>query len=210
MLQRYSLVTVALLILIGIAYVRFGGSPAARVARPTTGQNIIAFGDSLVSGAGTTSGGDFVSRLSHRLNVPIINAGRNGDTTESGLARLDRAVLSRSPKIVIVLLGGNDFLRRMPKEHTFKNLATIVERIRQRGSAVILVGISVGLVSDDYEDGYEKIARSASAGLVPDILSGIIGRTDLMADAIHPNDRGHEMIADRLEPLLKELVKEGR
>lgn len=207
MLQRYSLVTVALLILIGIAYVRFSPSPAARVARPTTGQNIIAFGDSLVSGAGTTEGGDFVSRLSHRLNVPIINAGRNGETTATGLARLDRAVLSRSPKIVIVLLGGNDFLRRVPRENTFKNLATIVERIRQRGSAVILVGISVGLLSDEYEDGYKEIARSASAGLVPDILTGIIGHADLMADPIHPNDRGHEMIADRLEPMLRELVQ---
>jgi len=41
---------------------------------------------------------------------------------------------------------------------------------------------------------------------VPGILDGILGRADRMADSIHPNDRGYQMIADRLEPVLRELV----
>ena len=110
-----------------------GGVPAD--ARPTAGTAIIAFGDSLVAGNGTTAGGDFVSVLSQRLGVPIVNAGRPGDTTASALDRLSGDVLSRDPRVVIVLIGGNDLLRRVPRQETFARVRTIVERIRARGAA---------------------------------------------------------------------------
>jgi acyl-CoA thioesterase-1 len=204
-LQRFSLLAIGLVTVAAIAYVRSG---PPRAATPTSGENIIAFGDSLVAGRGASAGRDFVSILSHRLRVPIINAGRSGDTSETALARVDRDVLSRNPKVVLVLLGGNDILRRVPQQDTFKNLATIVERIRRRGSAVVVVGVSVGFFTDSYNDAYEELARGASAALVPDILAGIIGRSDLMSDQIHPNDRGYAMMADRLEPALRKLVEE--
>jgi lysophospholipase L1-like esterase len=108
---------------------------------------------------------------------------------------------------VIVLLGGNDYLRRVPREQTFANLGVIVERLRSRGTAVVLVGVGVGLISDPYRAEYEAIARRTSAGLVPDVLDGIIGHPDLMADTIHPNDRGYTMVADRVEPILREILE---
>jgi acyl-CoA thioesterase-1 len=163
------------------------GSDLPRAARPTNGESIIAFGDSLVAGRGASSGQDFVSVLSKRLGIPIINAGRSGDTTGSALARLDGDVLALNPRIVIVLLGGNDFLRRIPTDETFANLGTIVDRVRRHGSAVVLVGVTVGLLTDPYGAQYEALAQRTSAGLVPDILGSIIGHTDLMADSIHPN-----------------------
>jgi len=181
--------------------------PDAPAARPTAGEHIIAFGDSLVAGRGATPGQDFVSVLAQRLGRPIVNAGRSGDTTASALARLDRDVLARNPRVVIVLLGGNDFLRRVPTDDTFRNLATIVERIRQHGAAVVLVGVAVGLFSDPYRAEYVGLAQQTSAWLVPDILDGIIGRGDLMSDAIHPNDRGYEIIADRLEAVLRDVMR---
>ena len=143
---------------------------------------------------GATAGHDFVSVLSRRLGIPIINAGRRGDTTASALARLDGAVLSRSPRVVIVLLGGNDFLRRIPRETTFENLGTIVRRIREQGAAVVLVGVKVGFFSDAYGSEYERVARAMSAGVVPDILDGIFGHSGRMSDGVHPNDRGYEMM----------------
>ena len=177
-----------------------------RASRPTGGETIIAFGDSLVAGRGATSGHDFVSVLSARLGVPIINAGLSGDTTRSALARLDSAVLARNPRVVVVLLGGNDLLRRIPRHETFTNLETIVSRIRQHGAAVVLAGVDLDLVGNEAGRGYEAVARRMSAGLVPDILDGIIGHADRMADPIHPNDRGYAMIAERLEPVLRDLL----
>lgn len=177
-----------------------------RAAKPTSGEAVVAFGDSLVAGQGATAGQDFVSELSRRVGVPIINAGRSGDTTSAALERLDQDVLSLNPRVVIVLLGGNDFLRGVPKEETFRNLSTIVERIRERGSAVILVAVSVGLFSDPYSEEYEELARNVKAGLVPDVLDDIVGHQDRMSDPIHPNDLGYRMIADRIEPALRDLV----
>jgi lysophospholipase L1-like esterase len=178
-----------------------------RAAAPTGGTTIVAFGDSLVAGRGASPGHDFVSVLSRRAGVPIINAGRSGDTTAAALARLETDVLARNPRIVIVLLGGNDFLRRVPPERAFENLGAIVGRIRARGAAVILVGVSVGLFSDPYAERYEALARRTSSGLVPDILDGLMGRSSLMADSIHPNDRGYALVADRVEPVLRDLLE---
>ena len=196
-------IAIAALVL-GVWSLRSGLTDATK---PTSGETIIAFGDSLVAGRGAASGKDFVSVLSQRIGVPIINAGRSGDTTGAALARFHRDVLDRNPRVVIVLLGGNDFLRRIPVRETFDNLTQIVEPIRARGSAVVLVGVSVGLLSDPYRDEYEALARRTSSVLVPDILDGIMGRNGLMADPIHPNDRGYEMVADVLEPVVRDLLE---
>jgi acyl-CoA thioesterase-1 len=182
-------------------------SNTPRAARPTHGTTVVAFGDSLVVGRGASDGQDFVSLLSRRTGVPIVNAGRSGDTTGGALARLQN-VLALDPRIVIVLLGGNDFLRRVPVEQTFENLGTIVERIRGQGSSVILVGVSVGVLSDPYAARYEALAQRTESGLVPGILDGLIGDSSLMSDPVHPNDRGYAILADRVEPILRELLED--
>jgi len=198
------------LVFVGLALLaafwsRDPGVPHA--AKPSAGEHVIAFGDSLVEGVGASPGRDVVSLLSARVGVPIVNAGRSGDTTRTALARLDSAVLSRRPRVVIVVLGGNDLLRRVPQEETFANLDAIVDRIRRRGAAVILVGLSAGVFTDTYGAGYDDLARRTSSGLVPDILADILGHPDLMADHIHPNDLGYRMMADRIEPVLRDLLK---
>jgi lysophospholipase L1-like esterase len=202
--RRFLILVVGLAVLAVVWSLR---SDLPRASLPTAGKNVIAFGDSLVRGVGATEGHDFVSVLSKRLGIDIINAGESGDTTSAALLRLDRDVLGRNPRVVIVLLGGNDFLRRIPRKETFENLATIVSRIRQRGSAVVLVGVNLGVFTDDYGPEYEILARRTSAGLVPDILDGIFGHAARTHDQIHPNDRGYEMIADRLEPVVRDLVR---
>ena len=198
-----------LLVLIAAALLAawFFRTETTRAARPTAGTNIIAFGDSLVSGRGASPGNDFSSVLSRRLGRTIVNAGRSGDTTASALSRLDADVLSRSPRVVIVVLGGNDLLRRVPREQTLANLAEIVERIRERGAAVVLVGLGVGLFSDPYSHGFQEIARRTSSAFVPDVLDGIVGDNSRMSDSIHPNDAGYQIMADRVEPVLRDLVE---
>jgi lysophospholipase L1-like esterase len=205
--MRLTARTIVAAVLVALAALWFLRSDLPQAARPTAGDAIIAFGDSLVEGRGASEGRDFVSLLSRRLGLPIVNAGRSGDTTGTALSRLESDVLSRNPRIVIVLLGGNDFLRRVPTEVAFGNLATIVERIRQQGSAVLLVGVGVGLFTDPYQEEYEGLARRTSSGLVPDVLDGVFGHADLMSDSIHPNDRGYEIVADRVEPQLRALVQ---
>src|SRR6058998_467101 len=93
------------------------------------GTNVIAFGDSLTAGYGAGTGEDYPTRLSALIGEPVINAGVSGDTTGSALARLDADVLARDPRIVIVGLGGNDFLGGVPIASTDTNLREIVRKI---------------------------------------------------------------------------------
>jgi lysophospholipase L1-like esterase len=108
---------------------------------------------------------------------------------------------------VLVLLGGNDLLRRVPPDETIENLETIVARIRSRGAAVVLATVEVGFFTLTNDEAYEALARRTRAALVPGIFDGILGRRELMADGIHPNDRGYALMADRLEPVLRDLVE---
>ena len=108
---RPLVVLIGVGVLVGVWALR-SDTPGA--ARPTNGQGIIVFGDSLVAGRGARAGQDFVSVLSRRLGTTIVNAGQSGDTTGAALARLERDVLALNPRIVVVLLGGNDYLRRIP------------------------------------------------------------------------------------------------
>jgi lysophospholipase L1-like esterase len=174
---------------------------------PKRGTTIIAFGDSLVEGAGTTAGNDFVSILSRRLNVPIINAGKNGDTAGSALARLESRVLSQDPRVVIILLGGNDAIRRISVSETFQNIATIIDRIHAQGAGVLLIGVRGGLLSDKYKKEFVRLANEKKVSFVPDILEDIFAHADLMYDSLHPNDRGNKLMADRVEPVLLRMLK---
>ncbi|MEC4674880.1 MAG: GDSL-type esterase/lipase family protein [Nitrospirota bacterium] len=82
-----------------------------------------------------------MSRLSRQMDISILNKGRNGETTRSALSRLEQDVLDQDPRIVILLLGGNDAIRRLPQKETFDNLAQMIDRIQQTGAAVVLVGV---------------------------------------------------------------------
>jgi acyl-CoA thioesterase-1 len=136
------------------------------------------------------------------VGTTIINAGRSGDTTGSALTRLDDALLARDPDLVIVLLGGNDLLQGLPVQQRVANITTIAQRIRGSGARVILVGLGQGAI-DPYEGALPGIATGTGSTYVPDVLQGIIGNSSLMADLIHPNNAGHMIMADRIEPTLR-------
>jgi lysophospholipase L1-like esterase len=175
--------------------------------RESKGTSIIAFGDSLTAGYGAKEGEDFPSRLSTALGAPIVNAGVSGDTTEAALARLDEAVLTQNPRIVIVGLGGNDYLRRIELSATEANLRAIIRRIHSAGAAVVLLGFRFPSISANYEKMYERIAEDEQCLLIPDLLDGILANSSLKSDEIHPNGAGYQLMAERIEGPLKKLMK---
>lgn len=181
-----------------------GGTPTS----PSTDPVVVAFGDSITFGIGTSGGNDYVSRLSDRTDVPIINAGFPGDTTGSALARID-LILALDPQIVIVLLGGNDVLRNLPVQGRIDNITAIANQLRDAGAEVILVGLIRGSL-DPFNGELPRIAGQTDSALVPDVLEGIFGVPSLMADAIHPNNAGHAIIADRIEPALETVLADVR
>ncbi len=173
------------------------------------GKNVIAFGDSLTEGVGARTGEDYPSLLARELQQPVINAGRRGDTTAQGLARLERDVLKRNPRLVIVLFGGNDFLRRVPLDRASKNLEEIIKRIQQQGAMVVLVGMRLGLFTDEYGPVYKKIAKKYGALLIPRALKGILSDRKLKNDSLHPNSAGYRLLAERILKKIGPLLQEA-
>jgi acyl-CoA thioesterase I len=172
---------------------------------PSAGTDIIAFGDSLISGAGATEGNDFVSLLSQRIGRDIINLGVPGNTTADALARLDE-LDDYHPKVVIILLGGNDHLKRVPIETTFHNLSEIIQGIHAKGAIVLLLGVKGNLFGDNFESEFEALRDTHHTAYVSNVLDGLFGNQTYMADAVHPNDAGNMIIADRVFPVLVKLL----
>ncbi len=176
-------------------------------ATPYDGRVIIAIGDSITTGYGIPKESGYIAIISRRIKVPIINKGVTGSTTADALLRLERDVLSKHPDIVIIFLGGNDFFQNIPPEITFANLRQIINAIHGQNARVLLIGINKGFLST-YEREFEKIVYEKNvAGYIPDILGGISLRPDLLSDDIHPNERGHEIIAQRILPELERILQ---
>lgn len=173
------------------------------------GENIICFGDSLTEGVGAAKGEDYPSGLARQLRYQVINAGRRGDTTADALSRLDQDVLGQNPRLVIVLLGGNDFLRQVPLSETRKNLEEIVQRIQERGAMAVLVGVRLGLFTDEYGPVYKEIAKKHGALFIPEVLKGILSDPKSKSDSIHPNAAGYQLMAERILKQVKPLLEEG-
>jgi acyl-CoA thioesterase-1 len=173
------------------------------------GENLVCFGDSLTEGVGVSPDENYPAVVARRLGRRVINAGRSGDTSADGLHRLEADVLAHNPRLVIVLFGGNDFLRRVPIDETRKNIDEMVRRIQERGAMVVLAGMRLGFFTDEYSPLYEEIAGKNGAILIPDILDGLLSDSRLRSDSIHPNGSGYRVVAERVVAQVKPLLEEA-
>ena len=169
------------------------------------GRTIVCLGDSITSGVGATPETAYPSLLTARLGTEVINHGVPGDTAEEGLARVDE-VLAEDPWLVIVELGGNDILNRVPPERTEAALRRIVERLLAADVAVVLVELEVPFAGR-YAEIYNRIGDEYDVPVIDDVLGDILTDASLKADPIHPNSQGHEVLAaalaEELEPILE-------
>lgn len=162
------------------------------------GTNIICFGDSITWGYGANPGEDYPSVLAKMTNIPVINAGIDGDTSTEALKRIESDVLDRDPLLVVIEFGGNDFLRKIPKEETLENIKNMVEQIQRKGAMVAIVDISSGMLLGEYHALFLRLSQEKNTVFIPRIYSGIITNPKFKSDFIHPNANGYNMIAQRI------------
>lgn len=173
---------------------------------PSGGKTIVMLGDSLTEGVGARSDQALPVLLSEKIGEPVINMGISGNTTKDALARV-QAVIDANPKMVIILLGGNDYLQKVPIDQTFQNLDTIITKVQSVGAVVVLLGIQGGILRDPYADRFKSLAKLRGAAFVPNVFSGIIGNPKYMSDEVHPNDAGYAEIAAKVAPAVLRYMR---
>lgn len=169
------------------------------------GRTIVVLGDSIASGVGSGAGEAYPDLLAARLGAEVINAGVAGNTTAEGLARIDE-VLAEDPWMVIVELGGNDMLRRVPPEQAERNLRSILDRVIAARAVPVLVEMDAPF-GGRYLEIYERLGDDYDIPVVEDALGEILRDRSLKSDTIHPNAQGQralaEAIAEEIEPLIE-------
>ena len=177
---------------------------------------VLALGDSLTAGYGLAREEAFPSRLEAALrakgyDVRVVNAGVSGDTSAGGRARLDWA-LADKPRAAIVELGANDGLRGLDPAVTFGNLDYIVGRLKAANVAVLLTGMKAlpnlgAEFGAEFEGVFPRVAEKHGVPLYPFFLEGVATRAELnLADRLHPNARGVEIIVEGILPAVTRLL----
>ncbi|MFA5287282.1 MAG: GDSL-type esterase/lipase family protein [Candidatus Omnitrophota bacterium] len=174
------------------------------------GKELICFGDSITFGYGVKPGEDYPAILSKMINMPLINAGLDGDTSITALKRIKSDVLDRKPFLVLIEFCGNDFLRDVPQDATIDNIRAMVIKIQEQGAITAIVDVSAGLFLLDYRLKLAKLAEETGSIFVPEVLSGIITNPSMKSDFMHPNPQGYKIIAERVYRVVNPYLRSRR
>lgn len=185
------------------------GGGRRRFRKLVAGDAILAVSDSLTAGFGAPKGADYPAQLAQILGHKVINGGVSGDTSAQALARLPD-LLVQKPKLVVVSIGGNDFLQRQPESGTRENIRKMVADIRATGVPAVLVAIPhfttgalLGMVSE--HPLYAELADELDVPLLKGAWADILGDKDLKSDAVHANAAGYWLFAEQLAGFLRKL-----
>lgn len=177
----------------------------------------MVLGDSLSAAYGIDRQKGWVALMQQRLeqrgySYYIVNASVSGDTTRTGLSRLEQALAAHHPKIVILALGGNDGLRGLPFSEIETSLVRIIERCQREGIKVLLTGVRLPpnygeAYNRKFAGLYAKLAKRYRVPLVPQMLNQVSDYRDLLQeDGMHPTAKAQPKIVDniwdKLEPML--------
>jgi lysophospholipase L1-like esterase len=165
---------------------------------------VLAFGDSLTFGTGATEQESYPAQLEGLIGRRVVRAGVPGEVTAQALARLPGALDEHAPKLLLLCIGGNDFLRRLGNPQAERNVRDMVQLAKSRGVAVLLIGTPEPGFSVSPPAFYADIAKELRVPYEEGIIAEVLKDRALKADPIHPNARGYRIIAERLAHRLKQ------
>ena len=203
------------------AETQFAGDPDRPLVMPATvagKPKIVALGDSLTAGFGLTEKESYPYLLQEKLKAEgydyeVLNAGVSGDTSLGGLERIDWVLEQENVAILILELGANDLLRRMPVDRMKENLAKIIEKAQAKNVEVLLCGmLAPPAVGADYQRAYTTafpdLANRYKVRFLPFLLDNVAMNRDLnQPDGIHPNARGTVIMTENVYKALKPMLK---
>ncbi len=210
----------ALLSLVITSSIAFGSVLAVNstaYAANKTPETILVLGDSLSAAFGLDSDEGWVALLQQQLTTQgydydVINASVSGDTTRTGLSRLESTLNVHHPAIVIVALGGNDGLRGLPFSEIENSLQNIIQRCKQQGAQMLLVGVRLPpnygpVYTQKFAELYQRLADSYQVPLVARMLDNVAeNRAWMQADGMHPKAEAQPQVMENIWAGLKPLL----
>lgn len=184
------------------------GEKVKKYPKIASGSKVIALGDSLTFGYGADKDKSYPVKLAKKTGWNVINAGINGDTSAGVLNRLDK-IIQQKPALVLLGIGGNDVLRKVPSSVTKDNIAKIISQLQAKNIPVVLIAephISASALFGKASDNpiYQEIASSHNVPLLSDVWSDILSDNKLKSDQIHANADGYALFSDKLYAFLQE------
>ena len=172
-----------------------------KTAQPVPpGSTVLALGDSLTFGTGASAETCYPTVLAVLTGWNVVNAGVPGDTSAQALARLPALLAEHQPKLVIVSIGGNDFLRKLPESDTRTHVHAICKQSLAAGAQVLLVAVpratvaaALGQMTD--HPLYAEVAKDLKIPLVRDAWGEVLSKPELRSDTVHANARGYAQFA---------------
>lgn len=192
----------------------------APAAAPAPVRTVVFFGDSLTAGYGLADPAAeaypvLIQEKIRAAGLPwrVVNAGLSGETSSGGLRRVDWT-LRTPPDVFVLALGANDGLRGISPALMRTNLEEIIARVRKRNpdARIVLAGMRLPpelgpAHAEAFGRAFPEVAKSTGATLVPFLLDGVGGVTELnQADRIHPNPAGHAIMAETVWKVLRPLL----
>jgi lysophospholipase L1-like esterase len=160
---------------------------------------VLALGDSLTYGTGASREESYPAVLAMITGWNVVNAGVPGETAGQGCARMAELLAEHRPQLVLVLLGGNDFLRRLPEQGVRDALARCKSEAMNYDAAIVLVPVPrIGATGLANASLYGEFARAADVPLVDAGLSDLLARPSLRSDPVHLNADGYRALAERV------------
>lgn len=188
-----------LLILFGLA----GCGKSPQLAPLPSNATILAFGDSLTFGTGAQPAESYPEQLASLIQRSVVNAGEPGETTENGRDRLPETLDDVRPDLLILCMGGNDFLRKQDEAQTIANLRQMLNEAQSRNVRVLLIATprpGLGITVPPF---YAALAQEYAIPLEDNALEDILSTRALKSDLIHPNAAGYRQLAEAIASALK-------
>ena len=132
----------------------------------------------------------------------MVRAGVPGEITSQALARLPAALDEHSPRLLLLCIGGNDFLRRAGNAQAEQNVRAMVKLAKSRGVDVMLIGTPEPGLTVTPPAFYAGIAQEFRLLYEAGAIGEVLRDATLKSDPIHPNARGYRVIAERVAAAL--------
>ncbi len=179
------------------------GPSVPKIAHLPDDAVILAFGDSVTYGTGVTAEESYPAVLQSLVGRTVIRSGVPGEVTAESLLRLPDALDEYSPNLMVLCIGGNDFLQQRGEKQAADNIRAMIRLAKDKGVDVVLVGVpKFGLMLTPPEF-YAQIAEEFHIPYEDDIMHKILLSKNLKSDEIHPNAEGYHLFAEAVAALLK-------